>query len=160
MTFLINISIKVIRQAGQIAKDKFDHFVELRMKDEFGDVVTEVDHMAEEIIIRQIRAAFPSHQIHSEEAGIIGSEGDWLWLIDPLDGTNNFTIGLPVFAVSITLTYRREPVLGVVYEPITERLFVSVISNPFTGMKQEPYLIACHPNHKVEMIRLVRDGLI
>lgn len=48
-------------------------------------------------------------------------------MIDPLDGTNNFAIGLPVFTTSITLMYRREPVLGVVYEPLTDRLFVSAI---------------------------------
>jgi len=120
--FAKELSIRIIREAGLVAKDRFDNFIELRSKDEFGDVVTEVDHLAEEIIIKQIQTAFPTHQIHSEEAGIIGSQNDWLWLIDPLDGTNNFAIGLPVFTTSITLMYKRTPVLGVVYEPMTDRL--------------------------------------
>lgn len=254
------IAISVIQEAGLICKEKFDNVLELRSKDEFGDVVTEVDHMCEEIIIKQIQNTFPNHQIHSEEAGLIGMKDDWLWLIDPLDGTNNFAIGLPVFSISITLMYRREPVLGVVYEPLTERLFVSVIGegtscnhqriqmksnpnifkgnigwiqghavqndpqavklrqhidirfkrmlrlwaptvqwcmlakgdidgiilynsegddlysgilmvkeagglvidfegNPFNGMKEEPYLIACHADHKEELLRTVREGL-
>lgn len=128
-----DLSERIIREAGLISKEKFDNFVELRSKDEFGDVVTEVDYITEEIIIKNILAEFPKHQIHSEEAGIMGSsESDWLWLIDPLDGTNNFAIGLPIFTTSITLMYRREPVLGVVYEPLTDRLFVSTIGKGTT----------------------------
>jgi len=123
------LSTTIIRQAGLIAKERFDNFSELNTKDEHGDVVTEVDYLAEQIILKEIQSAFPSHQIHSEEAGSIGQENDWLWLIDPLDGTNNFAIGLPVFTVSITLMYRREPVLGVIYEPLTDRMFTSVIGH-------------------------------
>ncbi|MWV44304.1 inositol monophosphatase [Paenibacillus sp. HJL G12] len=120
------LSVRIIRQAGQIAKDKFDDIADVQIKDEFGDVVTEVDHLAEGVIIAEIQDVFPEHQIHSEEAGVIGADSDWLWLIDPLDGTNNFAIGLPVFSVSITLMYQQEPVLGVVYEPLTDRMFVSM----------------------------------
>ncbi|WP_338134404.1 inositol monophosphatase [Cohnella candidum] len=87
--------------------------------------MTEVDYLAEALILERIYSAFPDHQIHSEEAGGNGKRSDWLWLIDPLDGTNNYAIGLPIFTTSITLLYRKEPVLGVVYEPITDRLFVS-----------------------------------
>jgi myo-inositol-1(or 4)-monophosphatase len=53
-------------------------------------------------------------------------EGDWLWLVDPLDGTNNFAIGLPAFGVAITLLYRREPVVGVIYESMTDRTYSAV----------------------------------
>ncbi|MEK0317224.1 inositol monophosphatase family protein [Cohnella sp. 56] len=116
---------EVIRQAGAAALERFDKIAELTDKDDYGDVVTEVDHLAEGIILPRIQAEFPSHAIHSEEAGNLGGESDWLWLIDPLDGTNNFAIGLPVFTTSITLMYRREPVLGVIYEPLTDRMFVS-----------------------------------
>ncbi|CAI6082974.1 inositol monophosphatase family protein [Cohnella sp. JJ-181] len=116
---------QLIRQAGAVALERFDDIAELTDKDEYGDVVTEVDHLAEAIILPGIQSIFPEHAIHSEEAGSLGGESDWLWLIDPLDGTNNFAIGLPVFTASITLMYKREPVLGVVYEPLTDRLFVS-----------------------------------
>src|SRR5690554_1034729 len=99
------ISETIIREAGQIARDKFDNFSGLATKDSYGDVVTEVDYLAEELIINKIQSVFPQHQIHSEEAGSLGLESDWLWLIDPLDGTNNFAIGLPIFTTSITLMY-------------------------------------------------------
>jgi myo-inositol-1(or 4)-monophosphatase len=84
-----------------------------------------VDYLSEQIILETLQSTFPDHQIHSEEAGDNGLTSDWLWLIDPLDGTNNFAIGLPVFSISMTLLYKREPVLGIVYEPMIDRLFVS-----------------------------------
>ncbi|TJY44563.1 inositol monophosphatase [Cohnella pontilimi] len=119
------LAVEVIVQAGDIAKERFERVEDLQLKDGFGDVVTEVDHLAEAVILERITREFPDHQVHSEEAGNNGKSSDWLWLVDPLDGTNNFAIGLPVFTTSITLMYRQEPVLGVVYEPMTDRLFVS-----------------------------------
>jgi myo-inositol-1(or 4)-monophosphatase len=89
--------------------------------------VTEVDFLAEAIILKEINKVFPLHQVHSEEAGSNNLESDWLWLIDPLDGTNNYAIGLSVFAVSITLMFQKKPVLGVVFEPMANRLFVSTL---------------------------------
>jgi myo-inositol-1(or 4)-monophosphatase len=121
------LSIQIIRKAGHIAKERFDHYDMIDEKDSFGDVVTEVDYLTEAIILKDINRIFPFHQVHSEEAGSNNLESDWLWLIDPLDGTNNYSIGLSVFAVSITLLFQRQPVLGVVYEPMANRLFVSII---------------------------------
>src|ERR1700730_7171721 len=120
------LSIRIIREAGQIAKDRFDNFDMLDEKDGFGDVVTEVDFLIEGIILKEIHQMFPFHQVHSEEAGSNDLESEWLWLIDPLDGTNNYVIGLSVFAISITLLFHKKPVLGVVYEPMANRLFVTL----------------------------------
>jgi myo-inositol-1(or 4)-monophosphatase len=120
------LSIQVIREAGQIAKERFDSYDIIDEKDGFGDVVTEVDYLSEALILKEIYKVFPLHQVHSEEAGSNNLISDWLWLIDPLDGTNNYAIGLSVFAVSITLLFQRQPVLGVVYEPMANRLFVSI----------------------------------
>ncbi|CAH1207331.1 Fructose-1, 6-bisphosphatase/inositol-1-monophosphatase [Paenibacillus sp. JJ-223] len=116
----------IIRKAGQVALDQFDRITCLVEKDEFGDIVTAVDHEAERLIWDAISSAFPTHAIHSEERGHNGITSDWLWMVDPLDGTNNFAIGLPVFSVSITLMYQAEPLLGVIYEPMVDRLFVAV----------------------------------
>ncbi|GIQ69598.1 inositol monophosphatase [Xylanibacillus composti] len=118
------IAREAIQQAGEWARDKFGRGIIVEEKDRFGDVVTEVDHQAEAILLEAVQRAFPDHQIHSEEAGHLGPKSDWLWLIDPLDGTNNYAIGLPVFAHSMTLLYRREPVLGVVYEPLVNRMYI------------------------------------
>jgi myo-inositol-1(or 4)-monophosphatase len=121
------LSIRIIQEAGQVAKARFDHLGKVDEKDGFGDVVTEVDYLAEAIILKEINKVFPLHQVHSEEAGSNHLESDWLWLIDPLDGTNNYAIGLSVFAVSITLMFQKKPVLGVVFEPMANRLFVSFL---------------------------------
>lgn len=121
-----HIAETAAKEAGSLAKRKFLHSYAVTEKDEFGDLVTDVDLEAERMILEALRAAFPDDAIRSEETGWIGVEGDWLWLVDPLDGTNNFAIGLPAFGVAITLLYRREPVLGVVYESVTERMYSAV----------------------------------
>jgi myo-inositol-1(or 4)-monophosphatase len=122
------LASNVILEAGNIAKDRFDNFTSLEEKDDYGYVITEVDHLAEEIIMKEISRMFPEHKVHSEEAGDNGQESDWLWQVDPLDGTNNFAIGFPVFSSSIALMYKNEPVLGVIYEPIVNRLFISSLN--------------------------------
>ncbi|MCI3920145.1 inositol monophosphatase [Paenibacillus sp. TRM 82003] len=114
------------RQAGTLARQRFLQSYTVTEKDEFGDVVTDVDIEAERIILEAIQSAYPDDAIRSEETGWIGVEGDWLWLVDPLDGTNNFAVGLPAFGVAITLLFRREPVMGVVYESMTERTYSAV----------------------------------
>lgn len=119
------LSVRAVMMTGQVAKDHFDNLSDILEKDSFGDLVTEVDHKAEKIILDEIIKRFPDHQIDSEESGNNGKTSDWLWMVDPLDGTNNFAIGLPIFSTSITLMYKTEPVLGVIYEPLVDRLYIA-----------------------------------
>lgn len=119
------LSVRAILKAGQVAKEHFDKVIDLQEKDIYGDIVTDVDYKAEKIILDEIMNVFPEHQIDSEESGNNGKKSDWLWMIDPLDGTNNFAIGLPIFSISITLMYKSEPVLGVIYEPLVNRLYMT-----------------------------------
>ncbi|MDE6683787.1 MAG: inositol monophosphatase, partial [Duncaniella sp.] len=82
------------------------------------DVVTEADKASERIIIESIHATYPGHSILSEESGCdTVPDSEWLWVIDPLDGTTNFKQGLPVYSISIALQHRGETVAGVVYAP-------------------------------------------
>lgn len=111
--------------AGAIAVEKFGHHAAAMDKGDDGDLVTEVDYLAEAEILRRLTHAFPDHHIRSEESGWSGVAGDWLWLVDPLDGTNNYAIGLPVFGVSLTLLYRQEPVLGVICDSPQGKLYVA-----------------------------------
>ncbi|MDQ6421624.1 inositol monophosphatase [Paenibacillus sp. LHD-117] len=120
------VAIAAAYEAGRLAKEKFGTLVRIDEKDEHGDVVTEVDHGAEHIILSKIKAAFPDHRIRSEEIGDNEEQSDWMWLVDPLDGTNNFAVGLPVFAISITLVYVDQPVMAVIYEPMTDRLSAAI----------------------------------
>jgi myo-inositol-1(or 4)-monophosphatase len=119
------VAISSAYEAGRVIRERFGMLNQVREKDEHGDLVTEADHMAEAIILHKIQSAFPGHRIQSEEAGEIASSSEWTWLVDPLDGTNNYAVGLPLFAVSITLVHHDNPVLAVIFEPMTERLYVA-----------------------------------
>ncbi|WP_307470274.1 inositol monophosphatase family protein [Paenibacillus harenae] len=119
------VAISSAYEAGRVIRDRFGMLNQAREKDEHGDLVTEADHKAEAVILHKIQSVFPGHRIQSEEAGEIAAESEWTWLVDPLDGTNNYAVGLPLFAVSITLVHRQSPVLAVIYEPMTERLYVA-----------------------------------
>jgi myo-inositol-1(or 4)-monophosphatase len=87
------------------------------------DLVTEADVASEKAITQIIRTAFPEHSIQAEEGGITLGTDAHKWIIDPLDGTTNYAHGLPEFAVSIAFAQERDPVFGLVFNPITEELF-------------------------------------
>lgn len=84
------------------------------------------DLASEQIILRMIQEAFPEHSIKSEERGHIPSASSaYQWLVDPLDGTENFTLGIPYFSSSITLCEHGLPLVAVVYNPVTNELFTA-----------------------------------
>lgn len=115
------------REAGDI---QMRHFrsgnLDVKVKYNDYDVVTVADKESEKHIISRIREYYPGHDILSEESGEEGLESDWRWVIDPLDGTTNYSQGLPVFSVSIALEYKGEPVAGVVFAPYLNELFSAV----------------------------------
>jgi len=89
------------------------------------NLVTEMDHRAERTIVAIISAAFPDHGILSEEGACRESSSEFLWMIDPLDGTTNYAHGYPNFAVSIGLAEREEMAVGVVYDPMRDELYTA-----------------------------------
>jgi myo-inositol-1(or 4)-monophosphatase len=88
-----------------------------------GSLVTESDRWADSEIRSSIAAAFPDHAILSEEDVHILTDAEWTWVIDPLDGTTNFTRGIPLWGISIGLLYRGESVFGYVYFPPVNQAF-------------------------------------
>ncbi len=88
-----------------------------------SDVVTEVDRLAEDHIVSQLLAAFPSHQVLAEEGHHPTSTDAPLWVVDPLDGTRNYARGVPFFCVSIALQVAGKTVLGVIHDPIHDETF-------------------------------------
>lgn len=100
--------------------------LDIRTKSNVYDVVTRADKEAEAFLIREIGSRFPEHAILGEESGTHTGSADYRWVIDPLDGTNNFSQGLPVFTVSIGLQYKEETLLGVVYAPYFDELYTAV----------------------------------
>lgn len=87
------------------------------------DFVTEVDLASEKIIIDQIKLAFPNHNIFSEEKGVDQKTSDFLWIIDPLDGTTNYIHGFPIFSISIALKHAEDIIFGLIYDPLRQEIF-------------------------------------
>jgi myo-inositol-1(or 4)-monophosphatase len=116
---------EIARDAGAILRDRFGQPHELTYKGTI-DIVTEADQAAEALIAARLRDACPTHDLLCEE-GSRGNAPDstFRWIVDPLDGTTNFAHGLPTFAVSIGLEDGSVPVVGVVYDPMRDELFVA-----------------------------------
>lgn len=90
------------------------------------DVKSSADRASESVMLDCIQRRFPDHQVYAEESGDVGGDGDVHWIVDPLDGTNNFEAGLPTFASAVTVTVAGEPKLGVAYVPLLDDLYCGV----------------------------------
>jgi myo-inositol-1(or 4)-monophosphatase len=123
---MLNIAVKAARAAGAlINRAALDlELVQVSNKGP-NDFVSEIDHAAEQVIIETLLQAYPGHGILAEESGRThgAKNSDYIWIIDPLDGTTNFLHGFPVYAVSIALAYRGVVQQAVVYDPSRNDLF-------------------------------------
>lgn len=90
------------------------------------DVITRADKESEALLLTHIHEMFPEHAILAEESGEENHPSKWRWVIDPLDGTTNYSMGLPIFCVSIALEYEGESVLGVVYAAYLDEMYSAV----------------------------------
>ena len=123
---MLNVAIKAARAAGAIINRASFDIESLRVNTKApNDFVTEVDQAAERAVIDTLLHAYPGHAILAEESGRAhgAKDSDYLWIIDPLDGTTNFIHGLPVYAVSIGLAWRGQLQQAVVYDPSRNDLF-------------------------------------
>ncbi len=123
---MLNIAIKAARSAGSIINRAALDLELLKVGSKGpNDFVSEVDHKAEAIIIETLLEAYPGHGILAEESGRThgAKDSDYVWIIDPLDGTTNFIHGFPVYAVSIALAYRHQVQQAVVYDPTRNDMF-------------------------------------
>lgn len=122
---LLNIAVRAARRAGDLIVRNLNRLHQLEVKrKERNDFVTEVDTRAEQEIIETIRKSYPDHGFLAEESGRSGSD-EFVWVIDPLDGTTNFLHGFPQFAVSVALQIRGRMEHGVVYDPLRQELFTA-----------------------------------
>lgn len=122
---MLNIAVKAARRAGNLihrSADKIDHLT--ITKKSHADFVSEVDRAAEQSIIQTLLEAYPNHAILAEESGNQG-DSEFLWIIDPLDGTTNFLHGLPQYSVSIALQHKGITTQAVVYDPVKNELFTA-----------------------------------
>lgn len=125
-TCMIQLAIEAALEAGKYLKQSIGNIktVETKLGQE-TNLVTEIDKKSEELIIGRIRKKYPDHDILAEESGSHIQKSEYRWIIDPLDGTLNFTHGVPLYSVSIAVEHRGEIVAGVVYEPNLGDLFTA-----------------------------------
>jgi myo-inositol-1(or 4)-monophosphatase len=127
---LLDFALGLARSSGKLVLPLYRKPLDIQDKNvakggtEF-DPVTEADRAVELLIRREVEAHFPDHGIVGEEFGLSRPDADYQWVIDPIDGTRAFMMGLPTWGTLIALTYKGTPVLGVMGQPFTGELFWS-----------------------------------
>lgn len=133
MNPFLEVAVEAAREAGGILLAEFDRPVKIGYKGEV-DIVTEADRRSEAAIVTKLRSHFPRHTVIAEEGSGHENQSEYRWYVDPLDGTTNFAHGYPCFAVSIGLVQlvpsaaegNEEPLVGVIYNPVSGELFTAV----------------------------------
>ena len=122
---LLNIGVRAARRAGDLIVRSLAKLDSLKVDSKGrNDFVTDVDRKAEADIIATIRRSYPGHAVLGEESGRTG-DSEYLWIVDPLDGTTNFLHGFPQFSVSIALRHKNRLECAVIYDPMRQELFTA-----------------------------------
>lgn len=117
----LKAAINAAREAGRIQLEKYGKVSSRYKKDK--TIVTDADVESEKAIIAALKMDFPDYSVLGEESGLEKKESEYVWIIDPLDGTTNYSIKNPFFDISIALARGSEPILGVVYYPFQDEMF-------------------------------------
>jgi myo-inositol-1(or 4)-monophosphatase len=121
---MIEVAKEAAFEAGKILRQILGNIRQIETKNnQESNLVTDADTAAETKIIEIIHSRYPDHQILSEEKGSFRSDSEFKWIIDPLDGTTNYTHAFPVFSVSIGIELRGEMIAGIVYDPMRNEMF-------------------------------------
>lgn len=154
--------LQTVREAGELLLAKRDEGFETSAKGGDGrNVVTSVDFAVNDFITRKIREAYPDDAIYTEESG--GQETSRMWAVDPIDGSSNFSRGIPHYAVCLALLEGNAPIAGAVFNPVTEELFsfkkgggaflngAPIAVSPIVDLKESSVLL--HAGRKPELWR-------
>lgn len=117
-----DLALKAAKQAGKVLLKHYGKVKSIKAKDNLS-YVSNVDLESEKCIISAIRKTYPEHDIISEESGRLNKKSDYIWHIDPLDGTHNYINNIPLFGVSIALEYKGKIILGVINLPYFNELY-------------------------------------
>lgn len=130
-------ALEAVRRAEQVVMSHYGRSLEVMRKADESPV-TVADREAEAIIIQTIRSHFPDHSILGEESGLSQGDGDFVWVIDPIDGTKNFIRNIPLFGIELALIHNNEPVLGVSsIPPLRECLYAHRGGGAFLESSQQ-----------------------
>lgn len=158
--------IHLVRQAGLEVRKRFNRDRIVRVKKQ-SQIVTRADLIADKIIVSALKKKFPGHAIISEESGQNKVASDYLWIVDPLDGTTNYFIGSPLFAVSLALFFQGQPILGAVFAPaLNELYFAEIKKGAYLNNKKikvsrnnrlkNSFLTFCHGSAKPDIRRALK----
>jgi myo-inositol-1(or 4)-monophosphatase len=129
----LELAIDLAHRAGRIQMERYEHLEDIQAKGP-RDVVTEVDHLCEGLVMRAVQERYPDDAFYAEEIGEVAATGAGksgrVWIVDPLDGTVNYANGIPFFCISIALAAEGRPVIGVVYDPTRDETFTGAIDGP------------------------------
>ena len=129
----LDLAIELAHKAGRIQMDRYEHLERIEAKGP-RDVVTEVDHLCEALVMNAVRERYPDDAFYAEEIGEVAASSETrsgrVWIVDPLDGTVNYANGIPFFCISIGLVADGKPVVGVVYDPTRGETFAGAIDGP------------------------------
>ena len=129
----LDLAIDLAHQAGRIQMERYERLEQIQAKGP-RDVVTEVDHLCEGLVMRAVQERYPNDAFYAEEIGEVAATGPAksgrVWIVDPLDGTINYANGIPFFCISIALAAEGRPVIGVVYDPTRDETFAGAIDGP------------------------------
>lgn len=124
---VLALAERLARAAGAIQRERYETDVRIATKSAAIDLVTEVDHACEALIVETLRAERPDDAVLAEEGrGQDRTDAAWRWIIDPLDGTTNYAHGYPRFCVSIGVEHHGVRSVGVVYDPLLEEIYTAV----------------------------------
>lgn len=125
MNLYKKFAIDLAKEAGQILLDNFNSNIKAELKKD-TTLVTEIDIRVNDLLLHRIKEKFPEHGVMGEEKSDLEENQKYIWACDPLDGTKQYLLGIPVFCVSIALLDGGAPVLGVIYDPYLDRMCVAV----------------------------------
>ena len=130
----LDIATEAALAGGTVLESLWGKLEDIQEKGRSGDLVTEADKQSEAEVLKVLNRHLPEHQILAEESGELGNANSkYLWAIDPLDGTTNYTHGLPIASTSVGLLIDGVPSVGVVYNPLSGELFRAAKGLPATG---------------------------
>ncbi len=159
--------ISAVKKAGKLALQEYKKFHRSQINLKSGhEIVTKVDLASEKIIINEIKKNFKDHEILSEESGFNYKKSDYLWIIDPIDGTTNFTIHNPLWAISVGVAYKDKIIFGFIYAPFLGELFIAEkgkgaylnnhkIKISKTAKKKEIHTF-CHGSDKKSLLKALK----
>jgi fructose-1,6-bisphosphatase/inositol monophosphatase family enzyme len=118
----LEVASAAAKEAGEILLAHFGSVKQIKRKSQ-GNLVTEADILSEKFIIDFLKREYPDFRVLSEESHSSTPIDNYTWVVDPLDGTNNYTFGIPFFCVNIALVRDEDILLGVTYDPVRGELF-------------------------------------